>query len=57
LVQAFLEKGGMKMGTLVTGAVVIGIIALALSSIIKDKKNGKSVQCGGECKNCGGGCH
>jgi hypothetical protein len=56
LVQAFLEKGGMKMGTLVTGAVVIGIIALALSSIIKDKKNGKSVQCGGECKNCGGGC-
>jgi hypothetical protein len=45
------------MGTLVVGAVVIAIIALALSSIIKDKHNGKSVQCGGDCKHCGGGCH
>jgi hypothetical protein len=30
---------------------------LALSSIVKDKKSGKSIQCGQDCKKCGGGCH
>jgi hypothetical protein len=45
------------MGTLFVGIVVLGIIALIVRSMIVDKKNGKSIQCGGECKNCGGHCH
>lgn len=44
------------MGTAVVLAVVIGAAALAIRSMIKDKKAGKSIQCGGDCKRCGG-CH
>ncbi|MDE7014630.1 MAG: FeoB-associated Cys-rich membrane protein, partial [Kineothrix sp.] len=32
-------------------------ILLAVKSIIRDKKNGKSIQCGGDCGHCGGRCH
>jgi hypothetical protein len=45
------------MGTaivLVLLAVVVGII---IRSMVKDKKAGKSLHCGGDCKHCGGGCH
>ncbi|GLC79981.1 FeoB-associated Cys-rich membrane protein [Lacrimispora brassicae] len=45
------------MGTLVVLIVVAGLVTLAVKSMIRDKKNGKSIQCGGECKNCGGHCH
>ncbi len=45
------------MGTLVVGMIVLGIIGLAIRSIIKDKKSGKSPQCGQSCKNCSGHCH
>ncbi|MBE7720278.1 FeoB-associated Cys-rich membrane protein [Lacrimispora indolis] len=45
------------MGTLVVLVVVAGAVALAVKSMIRDKKSGKSIQCGGECKNCGGHCH
>lgn len=45
------------MGTIIVGAVVLGIIGLALKSLIGDRKSGKSIQCGGDCKHCGGGCH
>lgn len=45
------------MGTVVVGAVVLVIVALAVRSMVKDKKAGKSLQCGGNCKNCGGHCH
>lgn len=45
------------MGTIIVGIVLCGIIALAVSSMVKDKKNGKSIQCGGDCKHCGGHCH
>lgn len=45
------------MGTIVIGAVLAGIIALVIRSMVRDKKNGKSLQCGGNCKNCGGHCH
>ncbi|WP_077611865.1 FeoB-associated Cys-rich membrane protein [Clostridium sp. Marseille-P2415] len=44
------------MGTLVVLIAVIGMVALAVKSMIRDKKNGKSIQCGGECGNCGGHC-
>lgn len=45
------------MGTVITGIVVLGIAGLAVRSMVRDKKNGKSIQCGGDCKNCGGHCH
>lgn len=45
------------MGTVVVAAVLVLVIGLAVHSMIKDKKNGKSLQCGGDCKHCGGHCH
>ncbi|WP_186422167.1 FeoB-associated Cys-rich membrane protein [Lacrimispora celerecrescens] len=45
------------MGTLVVFIVVSGLVSLAVRSMINDKKNGKSIQCGGDCKHCGGHCH
>ena len=45
------------MGTVVVTAALVLVIGLAVRSMIKDKKNGKSLQCGGDCKHCGGHCH
>ncbi len=44
------------MGTLFVGIIIAGIVALAVSSMIRDKKSGKSLQCGCDCKNCSGHC-
>lgn len=44
------------MGTFVVGTVLIGIVCLIVRSMVRDKKNGKSLQCGGDCKHCGGHC-
>lgn len=45
------------MGTFVVGAILVGVVALVIRSMIRDKKNGKSIQCGGVCSRCGGHCH
>ena len=45
------------MGTFIIGIIVLALVALAVRSMIKDKKSGKSIQCGGDCKHCGGNCH
>ncbi|MFT3985231.1 MAG: FeoB-associated Cys-rich membrane protein [Lachnospiraceae bacterium] len=45
------------MGTIITGIVVVGIVCLVVRSMVRDKKSGKSLQCGSDCKHCGGGCH
>ena len=45
------------MGTIIVGAVLLLVVGLAVRSMIRDKKAGKSLQCGGDCKNCGGHCH
>lgn len=45
------------MGTLIVGLVVAGAAALAIKSMIRDKRNGKSIQCGEDCKHCSGHCH
>ncbi|MCM1388693.1 MAG: FeoB-associated Cys-rich membrane protein [Bacillus sp. (in: Bacteria)] len=47
----------MSVGTLVTLAIVAAAVGLAVRSMIRDKKNGKSLQCGGDCSHCGGHCH
>ncbi|HCO87211.1 FeoB-associated Cys-rich membrane protein [Anthropogastromicrobium aceti] len=45
------------MGTVIVGVVVVGVVGLIVRSMVKDKKAGKSLQCGGDCKHCGGHCH
>lgn len=45
------------MGTVLVGAVVLGVVALVIRSMVKDKKKGRSLQCGGDCSHCGGHCH
>ncbi|MDE6760449.1 MAG: FeoB-associated Cys-rich membrane protein [Lachnospiraceae bacterium] len=44
------------MGTVLVGAVLAGIVALSIRSMVLDKKKGKSLQCGGDCSKCRG-CH
>lgn len=45
------------LGTLIVAGILILVIGLAVFSMIRDKKNGKSLQCGFDCKKCGGHCH
>lgn len=45
------------MGTAITGAILVCIVCLAVKSMVKDKRAGKSLQCGGDCKRCSGHCH
>lgn len=44
------------MGTFVVGMIMLVVVILAIRSMIKDKKAGKSLQCGGDCSKCRG-CH
>ncbi|PWJ47771.1 FeoB-associated Cys-rich membrane protein [Faecalicatena contorta] len=44
------------MGTILVGAILAGAVAMIIRGMIRDKKNGKSVHCGSDCKNCGGHC-
>ena len=34
------------MGTVIVGTVVVAVVALIIRSMVKDKKAGKSLQCG-----------
>lgn len=45
------------MGTFIVGSLVLLIVAAIITKMVKDKKNGKSIQCGGDCGHCGGHCH
>ena len=40
------------MGTFIVLAVLLLAVGLAVGSMVRDKKNGKSLQCGGDCKYC-----
>ena len=44
------------MGTIIVLIVLAIIVALIIRSMVKDKKAGKSLQCGGDCSKCGGHC-
>ena len=44
------------MGTAIVLLGVISVVAFIVRSMVKDKKAGKSVICGGDCKHCGGHC-
>ena len=45
------------MGTMIVLLLLAGGVGLVIRSMIKDKKAGKSLNCGGDCKHCGGHCH
>lgn len=45
------------MGTILVAVILAVIVVLIIYSMVRDKKNGKSIQCGGDCKHCGGHCH
>lgn len=45
------------MGTIIVLLILAGVIALAVGSMVKDKKAGKSLQRGQNCSHCGGHCH
>lgn len=47
----------MSPGTILVGGILMLVIGGVIASMVRDKKNGKSLQCGGDCKNCGGRCH
>ena len=43
-------------GTVVVALILLTIVTLIIRSMVKDKKRGKSVICGGECSHCGHTC-
>lgn len=45
------------MGTVIVGIIVLGMVGLVVKSMVRDKRKGKSLQCGTDCKHCGGHCH
>ncbi len=47
---------GSVLGTVIAVLVVLILCFFSVRSMVKDKKAGKSLQCGGNCKNCKG-CH
>ncbi len=44
------------MGTVITALILAGIVAWIVRGMIRDRKNGKSIRCGCNCKDCGGHC-
>ncbi|MFQ9515556.1 MAG: FeoB-associated Cys-rich membrane protein [Eubacterium sp.] len=52
--EVFMEK---YVGTFIVLLILIFVVCLVVRSMINDKKKGKSLQCGGDCKHCGGHCH
>ncbi len=44
------------MGNWIVGAALFAAVALVVRSMIRDKKNGKSLQCGCDCSHCSGNC-
>ncbi len=44
------------MGTVIVLIILAGIVVFVIRGMIRDKKKGKSLQCGGDCTHCGGHC-
>ena len=45
------------MGTAVVFLMLATVVGFVIRSMVKDKKAGKSLQCGQNCKHCSGHCH
>lgn len=46
----------MNIGTMIVLVILCAAVALVVRNMIRDKKSGKSLQCGMDCKHCGGHC-
>ncbi|MGN0394079.1 MAG: FeoB-associated Cys-rich membrane protein [Coprococcus sp.] len=46
----------ITLGTVIAVLAVLILCFFAVRSMVKDKKTGKSIQCGGNCSKCKG-CH
>lgn len=55
-IGTLLTKGGEGIGTLLVGVGLFAAVEAAIRGMLRDKKNGKSLHCGGDCKYCGGSC-
>lgn len=44
------------MGTVGVGLILLLIVGFVIRGMVRDKKNGKSPVCGGNCSYCGGHC-
>lgn len=44
------------MGTAVVLLILMGAVGLVIRKMIKDKKSGKSLHCGGDCSHCKNSC-
>ena len=56
MTQAYIREV-YPMGTIIVFLILAFVIVLVIRSMIKDKKAGKSLQCGQDCNRCGGCCH
>ncbi len=45
------------MGTIIVAIGLLTVVGFIIKSMVKDKKAGKSLHCGNDCKHCGGHCH
>lgn len=45
------------MGTFIVLVGLVAVVGFVIYGMVKDKKAGKSLQCGQDCKHCGGHCH
>lgn len=46
-----------NLGTIVVGAVLAGLVVLAILSLRKDSKKSPCSMCGGGCSHCSRSCH
>lgn len=44
-------------GSLAVGLVLAAAVGAIVWKMVRDKRAGKSVICGGDCSSCGGACH
>lgn len=46
----------MNIGTGIVLLILCVVVVFIIRGMVRDKKNGKSLQCGMDCRNCGGHC-
>lgn len=46
----------MNPGTFVVALILVIIVGCIIRSMVRAKKQGKSLQCGCDCSKCGGAC-
>ncbi|MDY5021506.1 MAG: FeoB-associated Cys-rich membrane protein [Blautia sp.] len=44
------------MGNIIVLSALVLAVVLVIRSMVRSRKKGKSLSCGGDCKSCAGGC-